>query len=236
LTDIKLNSQPAVYFLGVAVSGGTLLPFTYEQFVELFVAYNHTIWPAQLVAYALAMVMLVGLAKGASRLVGAGLALMWLWTGVGYHWLHFTSINKAAWAFGALFVLQGVFLLLMSVATRRLRFGTGEGALGVLGWAFIGYATLVYPLLGWWTGHGYPQMPMFGVTPCPVTIFTFGLLLLAQPAVPRWVLVVPFAWSLIGGSAAFLLRVPQDWFLLFSGLAIIPIVMRDRRRRTASFA
>lgn len=107
----------------------------------------------------------------------------------------------------------------------------------MLGWAFIGYATLVYPLLGWWAGHSYPQMPMFGVTPCPVTIFTFGLLLLAQPTVPRWVLVVPFAWSLMGGSAAFLLQVPQDWFLLLSGLAVIPIVMRDRRRqRTASFA
>jgi hypothetical protein len=213
-----------------------MLPFSYEQFTELFVAYNHTIWPAQAGAYALAVVMGVALVKGASRVVGAGLALMWLWTGVAYHWLHFTSINQAAWAFGALFVAQGVMLLAMSVASPRLRFGKGEGALGVLGWVFIGYATLVYPLLGWWTGHSYPQMPMFGVTPCPVTIFTFGLLLLAQPTVPRWVLAVPFAWSLIGGSAAFLLRMPQDWFLLFSGLAVIPIVLRDRRRQAASFA
>jgi hypothetical protein len=214
-----------------------MLPFSYEQFVELFVVYNNAIWPTQLVAYVLAIVMLVGLAKGATKLVGAGLALMWLWTGIGYHWLHFTSINKAAWAFGALFVLQGVLLLWMSVASQRLKFGTGEGAPGALGWAFIGYAIIIYPLLGIWTGHSYPQMPMFGVTPCPVTIFTFGLLLLAQPTVPRWVLVVPFVWSLIGGSAAFLLRVPQDLFLLLSGLAVIPIVLRDRRRRrTASFA
>lgn len=71
-----------------------MLPFSYEQFVELFVAYNQAIWPAQLVAYALAILMLVGLAKGASKLVGAGLALMWLWTGVGYHWLHFTASTR----------------------------------------------------------------------------------------------------------------------------------------------
>jgi hypothetical protein len=214
-----------------------MLPFSYEQFVELFVVYNDAIWPTQLVAYVLAIVMLVGLANGATKLVGAGLALMWLWSGIGYHWLHFTSINNAAWAFGALFVLQGVLLLWMSVASQRLKFGTGEGALGVLGWALVGYATIIYPLVGVLTGHSYPQMPMFGVTPCPVTIFTFGLLLLAKPTVPWWVLVVPLVWSLIGGSAAFLLRVPQDWFLLLSGLAVFPIVLRDRRRgRTASFA
>src|SRR5260370_12258317 len=35
-------------------------------------------------------------------------------------------------------------------------------------------------------------MPMFGVTPCPVTIFTFGLLLLTVCPVPRWLFVIPF--------------------------------------------
>ena len=29
----------------------------------------------------------------------------------------------------------------------------------------------------------------------------------------RWLLAIPFIWSLIGGSAAFLLDVPQDWVL-----------------------
>ena len=73
-------------------------------------------------------------------------------------------------------------------------------------------------------------MQMFGITLCPVTIFTFGLFLLASSAHPRWLLVIPFVWSLIGGSAAVLLHVPQDWFLLFSGIAIVPIVLRERRQ------
>jgi hypothetical protein len=71
---------------------------------------------------------------------------------------------------------------------------------------------------------------MFGVTPCPVTIFTFGLLLLTVRSVPRWLFVVPFVWSLIGGSAAILLNVPQDWLLLVSGCITVPlIVFRDRQ-------
>jgi hypothetical protein len=72
-------------------------------------------------------------------------------------------------------------------------------------------------------------MPMFGITPCPLTIFTFGMLMLTNAPVPRRLLVIPVAWSLIGGSAAFLLDVPQDWLLLFSGLAAVPIVLAGRR-------
>jgi hypothetical protein len=208
-----------------------MLPFSYEQFLQVFALYNETIFPVQFVAYLLAALMVAALFTGATRLVGLGLGLMWLWTGVGYHWLHFTAINKAAWAFGALFVVQGLLFLYASVVSRRLQFGPGNGATGLLGWAYIAYAAVIYPLLGMWTGHAYPQMPMFGVTPCPVTIFTFGLLLLAGPRVPLWLLPIPLVWSLIGGSAAFLLQVPQDWFLLVSGIAAIPIAMAQRARR-----
>jgi len=76
-------------------------------------------------------------------------------------------------------------------------------------------------------------LPMFGIAPCPVVIFTFGLLLMATTRVSRWLLVAPVAWSLIGGSAAFLLRIPQDWLLLFSGLAVPIIVLQERRAARA---
>ena len=33
-------------------------------------------------------------------------------------------------------------------------------------------------------GQRYPAVPMFGITPCPLTIFTCGLLLLARRGVP----------------------------------------------------
>ena len=87
----------------------------------------------------------------------------------------------------------------------------------------MAYAAIAYPLIGVATGHRYPEMPMFGVTPCPVTIFTFGMLLLTMRPVPRWLLVIPFVWSLIGGSAAILLNVPQDWLLLVSGFIAVTI-------------
>jgi hypothetical protein len=212
-----------------------MLPFSDAQFIQVFAVYNEAIWPAQVIAYVLAAGMLVALARGASRLVTAGLGLMWLWTGIAYHWLHFTGINNAAWVFGALFVLQGL-LLVWAGLSSRLRFGSGEGLAGVLAWSFIAYAAILYPALGVLTGHGYPRLPMFGVTPCPVVIYTFGLLLLARPTVPWWLLAIPVAWSLVGGSAAFLLQIPQDWLLLLSGLAALPIAMKAHRRGAVAVA
>jgi hypothetical protein len=214
-----------------SASQAAMLPFSHAQFIEVFSRYNASVWPAQVLAYALALAMLLAMARGSSKPAGAGLALMWLWTGVAYHWLHFTAVNQAAWLFGALFVLQALLLFFMT-ARRALQFTTGAGKTGVIGWGLVLYATVLYPLLGLWTGPGYPGMPSFGITPCPVTIFTFGVLLLAKPPVPRGLLVVPVLWSLVGGSAAFLLRVPQDWLLLFSGLAAIPILLRSRHSGT----
>ena len=166
--------------------------------------------------------------READRMISSLLALMWLWTGVGYHGLWFSAINRTAYFFAALFVVQGCYLF-YSGFSRQIRFGLRPDIGASMGMTFVAYAAIVYPLIGMAAGHPYPYMPMFGVTPCPVTIFTFGLLLMTTSPVPRWLLVVPFVWSLIGGSAAILLSVPQDWFLLASGFIAVPlIVFRDR--------
>lgn len=212
-----------------------MLPFTREEFISLFAAYNTAVWPIQLLVYLLAIGMLVAVVRptrSSGRLVAGCLAAMWVWTGIAYHWIHFTGINTAAWAFGALFVIQGALLFQLGVLRGRLSFAWSGGWAAWLGWAFVAYAAIVYPILGMWTGHRYPEMPMFGITPCPVTIFTFGMLMLANAPVPGRLLVIPVVWSLIGGSAATLLDVPQDWFLLFSGLAVVPIVLAGRRATT----
>jgi hypothetical protein len=212
-----------------------MLPFTRGQFFALFVVYNEAVWPAQIVALVLGLAMLAAVVRPSpqrSRFVTAGLALMWLWTGVAYHWAFFTAINRAAWAFGALFVLQAA-LLAVAAARGRLDFGWRAGVSGPLGAALVAYAIVVYPLVGLLAGHAYPGMPMFGIAPCPVVIFTFGLLLLTRSPLPRALVVMPLLWALIGGSAAFMLGVPQDWALLASAVVAPILWLRDRRARTS---
>ena len=210
-----------------------MLPFTPAQFFAVFEAYNVAIWPAQIVAYGLAIVAVAALirpAAAADRIVCTILAVMWIFTGVAYHWLHFAAINRAAVVFGLAFVAQGAAFLAAGVVRNQLRFAVGRTVRAAVGAAFILYATVLYPMLGAAFGHAYPGAPTFGVTPCPLTIFTFGCLLLARIPVRWWVLAIPVLWSLVGGSAAFLLGVPQDWMLPASAAATVALLAMARPR------
>jgi hypothetical protein len=59
---------------------------------------------------------------------------------------------------------------------------------------------------------------VFGVAPCPTTIFTFGILMLAAGPLPLWLAAIPVIWAGIGGTAAVLLNVPEDLGLLVAGV------------------
>ena len=213
------------------------MPFTRDQFLAVFVAYNEAVWPAQVWAYLLGLLMaalIIWPSAQRSRLVAAGLAAMWLWTGVAYHGMNFSAISNGAWGFAALFVVQGLLFVEAGVLRGRLAFSPRKGRTGWLvwtGWTLVAYASVGYPRAGQIFGHGYPAMPMFGITPCPVTLFTFGLFLLTTEPIPRRLLVIPVIWSLIGGSAAFLLGIPQDWPLLVSGVTVLALLWRDTHRR-----
>lgn len=212
-----------------------MLPFTHEQFAQVFAAYNAAVWPAQVVAYIVGLVVCVALARSTRRAASVaafGLAAMWIWSGVAYHIAFFARINPAAYIFGALFVVQGL-LLALAGASGRLEFGATDPLRRWSGSGLIIYALVFYPVVGIAAGATYPALPMFGITPCPVTLFTFGVLLLSSARVPWWMLLIPSVWSLIGGSAAFLLHVPQDWPLLLSALALVPIVRANRRLAAA---
>ena len=215
-----------------------MLPFTPEQFLGVFVNYNDVIWPIQIAAYVLGAISIASLfrkTRAADRVIAGILAAMWLWTGAAYHALSFSVINKAAYIFAALFIVQGCYLLYVGVYRDQIRFGLRPILATGVGISLMAYTAIAYTLIGVATGHRYPEMPMFGVTPYPVTIFTFRMLLLTLRPLPTWLFVIPLVWSLIGGSAAILLNVPQDWPLLVSGVIASPLMFfRDRQPRQSA--
>ena len=205
------------------------IPFTVEQFFDVFGTYNTAIWPVQVLAYILGIVVLVLAfceSKLAAPIVSGILGFFWIWMGVFYHIVHFSVINPAAWIFGIFHILQG--LLFLFFARPAFRFILKP--LPVIGGCFILYAMLIYPLLGISFGHSYPKAPMFGVAPCPTTIFTFGILLWTTKSVPAYLLVIPLLWSIVGMTAAVNLRVPQDYGLVVSGvLGTVLILIQNRK-------
>lgn len=208
-----------------------MLPFTTEQFLKVFESYNQAVYPAQwllLILAVAAIFLTVKPGSYSSRMVAAVLALFWLWTGVAYHFAFFTRINKAAWFFGLLCVAQAFIFLFLGVIRRELEFRAKLNIIGVAGGMLILFALFIYPALGYLFGHVYPRLPTFG-TPCPTTIFTFGMLLWVGQKVPLYVLAIPFAWSLVGFTAALSLGMREDAGLFIAGIAgTLMIVWRNR--------
>jgi hypothetical protein len=205
-----------------------MLPFTRDQFFDVFAAYNTAVWPVQLALLAAALAMI-----GALRLqkdntwVGWALAGLWVWTGIVYHAVFFAAINPLAYLFAAAFVAQGA-LIARATHVRAIQFTKPRDRASIAaGIVLLGYALVGYPIVALATGQAHRALPTFGV-PCPTVIFTFGLL--AWSARPAWsILIIPIAWSLIGISAATRLGVPEDWGLPLAAVVIVLLRVRSGR-------
>jgi hypothetical protein len=210
------------------------LPFTVEQFLGVFVRYNEAIWPAQVVAYLLgaaAVVLALRPTAWSHRAISAILGLFWLFAGAVYHLTFFRAINPVAAVFGAAFVAQGLLLLWVGTVRGRLVFAPGRTGTTAIGALFVLYAMVLYPAIGMALGHGYPSAPMFGVAPCPLTIFTLGLLLWADARLPKGLLAVPVLWSLLGVTAALQLGIREDLGLLVASVTTVVLLGRRLSRR-----
>jgi hypothetical protein len=206
-------------------------PFTIEQFLGVFVAYNAAIWPVQIVAYVLGLLAVSALWLNGSRgkrLIPAILAGMWAWNGIVYHLLFFAAINPAAKGFAALFILQAILLAAGAIAASGPRFRVEPDLRSATGLSLIAYALLIYPILGVWAGHGLMAGPMFGVAPCPMTIFTIGMLVLARGRWALWLSIIPILWSLVGLAAAVQLGISEDFGLPVAAIALVIVLASDR--------
>ena len=114
------------------------LPFTRDQFFDLFAAYNEALWPALIalwIASVVASVLLLSSRRPPDRWISALLSAHWAWSALAYHVAFFTSINPAAWVFAALFLVQAALFFWSGVVQGRLSFApqaqrVGAGGLG----------------------------------------------------------------------------------------------------------
>jgi len=207
------------------------IPFSIEEFLGVFRAYNLGVWPAQIGLYGLGL-LLVALALAGTRParrwgVAAGLAVLWAWMGAVYHLNFFVGINPAARGFGALFLAQAALWLAWAWRAPTLDFRPLSSTRRLVGGSLLAYAFFVYPTLNVVFGHSYPEMPTFGL-PCPTTIATFGLLSWATPRPPWFVVAIPVAWAFIGTSAAFILGIPEDLGLAVAAILAVALHLRSR--------
>jgi hypothetical protein len=204
----------------------TRLPFTPDQFFEIFAIYNGR-FSILVAAWWLASLAIVAAAWSNpprySRLATQLLATLWAWNAVAYHAMLFTRINPAAWLFAALFAIEAA-LLVWAAARHSHDYFASQKTMSRVGLGLVAYS-FVYPFVST-LSHAYPATPTFGV-PCPTAILTIGLLLTTGRRIPVAVAIVPALWALIGGSAATLLDVPTDYVLLAAGVSLTVILVHE---------
>ena len=208
------------------------IPFTSEQFLENFRNYNHSVFPVQILFYVMALAIILLAVKRKSytdKLISAFLMGFWLWMGVVYHYVFFSAINKAAYVFGSLFILQAILFFYFGILKSRLSFRFSSTINGITGSMLMLFALVVYPVAGFIQGHAYPSSPTFGL-PCPTTIFTFGILLWSSVKIPIALLIIPLVWSFIGFSASFTLGIFEDAGLPVASIAATSLLMIHNRK------
>jgi len=196
------------------------LPFSHDEFLDVFGAYNAQWWPVALVLWFGTAVIAWRWWRGRTAnapLTMSLLAVHWAWAGIAYHWLHFRAINPAAALFAVAFVLQAGLFSWLAIVTRA-RVTRQRGMRGAFSVGLVGFG-LLYPAIGLALGLEYPRMPVFAV-PCPTTLVTAGLLLATREA-PRILSAIPLLWAAIGSSAAIMLGIRADLALIVAGLALL---------------
>ena len=209
------------------------VPFTPQQFLDVFGAYNSTAWPVVIALWLVTLAFGVRLVRGQARsaTLSALAAVHWAWSGLVYHALFFTDINPAAWLFAGVFLLEAFAFVWFGIVRRTLVFEWGRTTRHAVAGALFA-SSLAYPLLVLASGHHVPRAPLFAV-PCPTTLFTAALLLTAVRPAPVLVFVIPVMWATLAGTAAIAVGVTPDLMLFVAAVCLVvyvalPFILRIR--------
>jgi len=197
------------------------LPFTQQEFLDVFGAYNSTAWPVVIALWVVTFAFGVRFVRGQARSVtlSALAAVHWTWSGLMYHAVFFTDINPAAWLFAGLFLLEAFAFVWFGMIRRTLVFEWGHTTRHAVAVALFAYS-LGYPFLVLASGHDAPRAPLFAV-PCPTTLFTAALLLTAVRPAPVTVFAIPVMWAVVAGTAALALGVAPDLMLFVAAVCLV---------------
>jgi Family of unknown function (DUF6064) len=209
------------------------LLFSPRTYYRLFEIYNAAIWPAQIVALALGLAVILllrrGAAGGRARAVAAILAGCWLFVAIAFHAKRYATINTTGIHIAVAFALEAALLAGIGAIGGRLEFERPHDLAPRTGFAILLFALAVAPLTGPLLGRTFRAIELFGVAPDPTAVGTLGVLLLARLR-RRWLLmVVPVVWCAVAGLTLFAMKAPDFW--VAPSAAVVAVVLAARHRR-----
>jgi len=213
-----------------------------EDFFSTLQSYNEIVVPVAAFTFVLGMVA-VFLAsskpKHSGQIISFILSFLWMWSGVVFFILFYglqevvflnVTMPGVWYLSGVLWIIQSLVFLFVGVFKASLSFKLGSDRQSAVGAVMIVYAMIIYPLIGLLTGRSYPEYPIFGVAPCPVTIFTFGMLQWTDRKIPLFVAIIPLVWAFLGVMPVLALDVWADVGLILSGIIGFTLILVRNRK------
>ena len=220
---------------------------TSEEFWHLIHRYDAAIFPVQFVFSAAAIVLLVFIVKRPSaklnRWVNIFLMVCYLWIGVLFFLVYNAELSAQMRYFQPIlmFIIAMLFGLdiFMKKSSFELPAAPWERGLVL---SFLAYSIIGYPLIGWALGHPYLVqlsrsssiwVPIFGVYPCPTTVFSVTLVAAALPRGDRKVMIPLLFWALfsIMGPPVRNYGVYEDIGLFLAGVYGLIRLIRTFRKK-----
>ncbi len=213
-------------------------PFTTEQFLNVFEKYNATVFPFQWVMLLLAVILLFVFHYTFSlkdKIIGSFLGLLWIWMGLVYHIIFFTEINKLAFVFGGFFILEGILVLINIFSKDKLIFNFSFKIKDYAAYFFILFGLIIYPIIGYFIQGSFNRTIALGL-PYPSTIFTFGFFMMTGNKFPKYLMIIPSIWAMVGLFAAIQFGVYQDVMLPIAGIFAATVLIKQKRNHLCKIA
>lgn len=199
------------------------LMFSPETYFRLYELHNAALWPAQLIAVAAAILLLVLAWK--QRAAGGTLVLLavaWGLIGWSFFYRLYAEIFLAAPWFAYGFALEALLLLPAALSRRSLPLSFRPAAFGVLS-----FAVLVHPLIGPLFGRDWSGIEIFLLAPDPTAVGTLGVLLMMRGSLRFLLAAVPLLWCVVSGLTY--LAMGEHWGLATPLAALVAIGLMVRQ-------
>lgn len=204
------------------------LLFSARTYYRLFELYNRAIWPAQILALLLGLVILWQLHRASAQqgsVVTVILAAGWLWTAWAYLLEHYDTINWAARYFAIGFVIEALLLIWASSRRGRPSFQPYRNWIGRAGMGLFLFALVGQPLIGPLVGRDWKQIEIFGATPDPTVLATLGILLTTEGG-PHWrLMIIPLIWCALSGATLWTMGSPDAWLMPLAAVSTLGLAI-----------
>jgi hypothetical protein len=210
-----------------------MLSFSVEEFMLVLEQYNTSIWPMQIVAYLLVILVLFFSFKSykySQKSILVILSFLWLFNGVVFSLIFYAPSHFFGYVFGICCIVQGL-IFLFGLKETDLLARVESSVYSITGIILVLYAAAGYQIFGYYLGHVYPKFFPVGLVPCPTTIFTFGIFLIIPKKIPVKYYVIPSIVAL-GGFLAAYNGIYEDIGLIISGLFGTYLIIRRNKQFT----